>query len=131
MDKTVLQSQKLAKPAGIFSSGVQVRAGNLIFVSGQVARNGAGETVGPGDIRVQTRQVLENVKAVLEAAGATMDDIVKVTVFVIDVTQLAAIHEVRAEYFKRDYPASTLVEVNSLVSPDLMIEIEAIAVTAA
>jgi reactive intermediate/imine deaminase len=96
-----------------------------------VARNGAGETVGPGDIRVQTRQVLENVKAVLEAAGATMDDIVKVTVFVIDVTQLAAIHEVRAEYFKRDYPASTLVEVNSLVSPDLMIEIEAIAVTAA
>jgi reactive intermediate/imine deaminase len=131
MDKTVLQSQKLAKPAGIFSSGVQVRAGNLIFVSGQVARNGAGETVGPGDIRVQTRQALENVKAVLEAAGATMDDIVKVTVFVIDVTQLAAIHEVRAEYFKRDYPASTLVEVKSWVSPDLMIEIEAIAVTAA
>ena len=130
MDKTVLQSQKLAKPAGIFSPGVKVGAGNLIFVSGQVARNAAGEIVGEGDIRAQTRQAIENVKAVLEAAGATIDDIVKVTVFVTDVTQLAAIHEVRAEYFKRDYPASTLVEVKGLVSPELLIEIEAIAVTA-
>lgn len=129
MDKTVLQSPKLAKPAGIFSPGVKVGAGNLIFVSGQVARNAAGEIVGQGDIRAQTRQALENVKAVLEAAGARLDDIVKVTVFVTDVTQFAAIHEVRAEYFKRDYPASTLVEVKGLVSPELLIEIEAIAVT--
>jgi enamine deaminase RidA (YjgF/YER057c/UK114 family) len=60
-----------------------------------------------------------------------MDEIVRVTVFVTDVSHLHAIHEVRAEYFKRDYPASTLVEVKSLVSPDLMIEIDAIAVTAA
>jgi 2-iminobutanoate/2-iminopropanoate deaminase len=131
MEKRLLQSSKLAKPAGIFSSGVKVPAGHLIFVSGQVARNAAGETVGKGDIRAQTRQTLENVKAVLEAAGATMDDIVKVTVFVTDVSHLQAIHEVRAEYFRRDYPASTLVEVKSLVSPELMIEIEAIAVTPA
>ena len=130
MDKTVLQSRKLAKPSGIFSPGIKVGAGNLIFVSGQVARNAAGEIVGRGDIRAQTRQALENVKAVLEAAGATLDDIVKVTVFVTDVTQLAAIHEVRAEYFTRDYPASTLVEVKGLVSPELLIEIEAIAATA-
>jgi 2-iminobutanoate/2-iminopropanoate deaminase len=131
MEKTLLQSPKLAKPAGIFSSGVKVPAGHLIFVSGQVARNAAGETVGKGDIRAQTRQALENVRAVLEAAGATLDDIVKVTVFVTDVSHLSAIHEVRAEYFKHDYPASTLVEVKGLVSPDLMIEIEAIAVTPA
>jgi reactive intermediate/imine deaminase len=129
MQKTVVRSDKLAKPAGIFSPGVKVPAGELIFVSGQVARNAAGETVGRGDIRAQTRQALDNVKAVLEAAGATIDDIVKVTVFVTDVRHLAAIHEVRAEYFRQDYPASTLVEVKSLVSPELMIEIEAIAVT--
>ncbi len=129
MQKTIVRSDKLAKPAGIFSPGVKVPAGQLIFVSGQVARNAAGETVGRGDIRAQTRQVLENVKAVLEAAGATIDDIVKVTVFVTDVRHFAAIHEVRAEYFRQDYPASTLVEVKSLVSPELMIEIEAIAVT--
>ena len=131
MPKTILQSAKLARPAGIFSPGVKVPAGRLIFVSGQVARNAAGETVGKGDIRAQTRQTLENVKAVLEAAGATLDDVVKVTVFVTDVSHFKAIHEVRAEYFTRDYPASTLVEVKSLVSPDLMIEIEAIAVTSA
>jgi 2-iminobutanoate/2-iminopropanoate deaminase len=131
MQKTIIQSSRLAKPAGIFSSGVKVPAGQLIFVSGQVARNATGETIGRGDIRAQTQQTLENVKAVLEAAGATMDEIVKVTVFVTDVSHLAAIHEVRAEYFTRDYPASTLVEVKSLVSPDLMIEIEAIAVTSA
>lgn len=131
MPKTILHSEKLAPPAGIFSPGVKVPAGQMIFVSGQVARNAAGETIGRGDIRAQTRQALENIKAVLESAGATMDDIVKVTVFVTDVSHLAAIHEVRAEYFQRDYPASTLVEVKSLVSPELMIEIEAIAVTSA
>ncbi len=131
MAKTILESPKLSKPAGIFSSGVKVPAGQMVFVSGQVARNAQGETVGKGDIRAQTRQTMENVKAVLESAGATMDDVVKVTVFVTNVEeQLAAIHEVRAEYFKSDYPASTLVEVKSLVSKDLLIEIEAIAVIA-
>ncbi len=129
MAKTILESPKLSKPAGIFSSGVKVPAGQLVFVSGQVSRNAQGETVGKGDIRAQTRQTMENVKAVLESAGATMDDVVKVTVFVTNVEeQLAAIHEVRAEYFKSDYPASTLVEVKSLVTKDLLIEIEAIAV---
>ena len=101
----------------------------MVFVSGQVGRNAQGE-VAKGDIRAQTRQALENVKAVLEAAGATMDDIVKVTVFVTDVAeQYAPIHEVRAEFFKKDYPASTLVEIKALAGPDLLIEIEAIAVT--
>ncbi len=87
--------------------------------------------MGKGDIRAQTTQTMENVKTVLEAAGATIDDVVKVTVYVTNVKeQLAAIHEVRAQYFKTDYPASTLVEVKSLVSEDLLIEIEAIAVVA-
>ena len=129
MAKKILESPKLSKPAGIFSSGVSVTAGRLVFVSGQVSRNAQGETVGKGDIRAQTTQTMENVKAVLEAAGATIDDVVKVTVFVTNVKDdLAAIHEVRSQYFKSDYPASTLVEVKSLVSEDLLIEIEAIAV---
>ena len=85
--------------------------------------------MGKGEIRAQTTQTMENVKTVLEAAGATIDDVVKVTVFVTNVKDdLAAIHEVRAKYFKSDYPASTLVEVKSLVGEDLPIEIEAIAV---
>ena len=130
MAKTVLVSPVLMTPAGIMSHGTKASAGNMVFVSGQVARNAQGETVGKGDIEAQTRQVLENVKSVLAAGGATMDDVVKVTVFVTDVGDYAAIHKVRGEYFKTDYPASTMVEVKALVNRDLMIEIEAIAVTA-
>ena len=101
----------------------------MVFVSGQVSRNAQGEIVGKGDIEAQTRQVLENVKSVLTTGGATMEDVVKVTVFVTDVGNYSAIHKVRGEYFKSDYPASTMVEIKALVNPDLLIEIEAIAVT--
>lgn len=131
MAKTILHSPKVSATRGIMSQGVKVPAGNLVFVSGQVARNAQGELVGLGDIKAQTRQTLENVRSVLEAAGATMDDVVKVTVFVTNVAEhFSQIHEVRAEFFKKDYPASTLVEVRSLANKDLLIEIEAIAVTA-
>ena len=129
MPKTILESPKLSKPSGVFSSGVKVPAGQLVFVSGQVARNAQGETVGKGDIKAQTRQVLENIKSVLEAAGATMDDVVKVSVFVTNLEEhFSQIHEVRAQYFKQDYPASTMVEVKALASKELLIEIEAVAV---
>ena len=131
MAKTILQSPNISVSRGIMSQGVSVPAGNMVFVSGQVARNAAGELVGKGDIKAQTRQALENVKSVLETAGATMEDVVKVTVFVTNVVEhYTQIHEARAEYWKSDYPASTMVEIRSLVSPDMLIEIEAIAVTA-
>ena len=113
-----------------FSNGVKVSGGEMLFVSGQLAKVDS-ELVGKGDIKAQTRQTLENVKSVLETAGATMDDVVKVTVFVTNVAEhFSQIHEVRAEFFEKDYPASTLVEVRSLANKDLLIEIEAIAVTA-
>ncbi len=129
MAKTILESPKLSRPKGVFSAGVKVPAGNLVFVSGQVARNAQGETVGKGDIKAQTRQVMENVKTVLEAAGATLDDVVKVGVFVTNLEEhFSQIHEVRAQYFKRDYPASTMVEVKALTDKELLIEIEAVAV---
>ena len=129
MAKTILTSPTLVTPAGIMSHGVKAPVGNMVFTSGQVARNAQGEIVGKGDIKVQTRQALENIKSVLETGGATMEDIVKLTVFVTNVEHFSQIHEVRAEYFKTDYPASTLVEITALVHPDMLIEIEAIAVT--
>jgi 2-iminobutanoate/2-iminopropanoate deaminase len=130
MSKTVLVSPILATPNGIMSHGVAVPAGKMVFVSGQVSRNPQGEIVGIGDIRTQTRQVLENMISVLAQGGATMDDVVKVTVFVTNVAEhYSDIHEIRAEYFPTDYPASTMVEVKALVQPELLIEIEAIAVT--
>lgn len=129
MAKTILVSPILATPNGIMSHGVEVPAGKMIFVSGQVARNSRGEIVGKGDIAAQTRQVLENMKSVLAQGGATMDDVVKVTVFVTNVAEhYSQIHQVRAEFFPKDYPASTMVEVKALVQPELMIEIEAVAV---
>ena len=126
MDKSILLSDKVAEPFGIFSQGVKME--NMVFVSGQVSKNSKGEVVGKGDIRAQTKQCLENLKHVLEAGGATLDNVVKVTVYVTDMEDLRAIHEVRAEYFKEKYPASTLVEVNGLATQGCMIEIEAIAI---
>ena len=129
MAKTILESPKLSRPSGVFSPGVKVPAGQIVFVSGQVARNAQGETVGKGDIKAQTRQVLENIKSVLEAAGATMDDVVKIGVFVTNLEEhFSQIHEVRSQYFKKDYPASTMVEVKALANKDLWIEIDAVAV---
>jgi 2-iminobutanoate/2-iminopropanoate deaminase len=126
MDKVILSSENVAKPFGIFSQGVKV--GNLVFVSGQISKNTKGEVVGKGDIRAQTRQCIENLKQVLEAGGATLENVVKVTVYVTDMENLKAIHEVRAQYFKEKYPASTLVEVSRLTTQECMIEIEAIAI---
>ena len=130
MAKKILQSAKLAASAGIMSHGVEVPVGKMVFVSGQVARGLDGNVVGVGDIYAQTRQVLHNMQAVLEESEATMDDVVKVTVFVTNLEEhLVASHEVRSEFFKNGYPASSLVEVSRLVHKDFLIEIEAIAVT--
>ena len=130
MAKKILHSAKLAASAGIMSHGVEVPVGKMVFVSGQVARDLDGNVVGVGDIYAQTRQVLHNMQAVLEESEATMDDVVKVTVFVTNLEEhLVASHEVRSEFFKNGYPASSLVEVSRLVHKDFLIEIEAIAVT--
>jgi enamine deaminase RidA (YjgF/YER057c/UK114 family) len=126
--KGLLQSRRLPNPAGIFAAGVKPPAGQLSFVSDQVTREAASDIVGQGDMfGGQTRQALKNARAILEAAGPTPDDIVKVTVFVTGVSHLSATHEGRAECFKRAYPVSPLVEFKSLVSPDRLVDIEAIA----
>ena len=129
MAKEILISDAVARPAGIMSPrhcracgsyGVRLRPGG---------RGVDGQLVGRGDIRAQTRKTLENLQSVLAEGGATMDDVVKVTVFVTNLAEhFSAIHEVRSEFFKSDYPASTLVEISRLVDPDMLIEIEAIAV---
>ena len=115
-----------------FSNAIKVdkaNLGSMLFISGQVSIGEKGEVVGKGNMRAQTRQTLENLKSALGQLGATLDDVVKVTLFVTDMTDFEAIHEVRREYFKKgNYPASTLVQVSRLIKEDLMIEIEAIAV---
>ena len=130
MSKEIVHSDKLSKPIGVFSQAVKVPAkGHLIFISGLTARDSSGNIVGKGDVRAQTRQVLQNLRAVLAEAGATLEDVVKVTVFIRNMERdFRPIHEVRGEFFPKNPPASTMVEVSRLVDPDHLIEIEAIAV---
>jgi len=123
-------TDKLANPFGVFSQAVKWVSDNedLIFVSGQVARNVTGEVVGVGDIKAQTVQAIENLKSVLQEAGATLEDVVKVTVYITDMKNLSQVHEVRGQYWKDKYPSSTLIEVKGFVNEDFLIEIEAVAI---
>jgi reactive intermediate/imine deaminase len=117
----------LSTPTG-YTHVVEVKRGRTVYIAGQVALDRSGKLVGSGDFRAQTRQVLENVKAALAAAGASFDNVVKVTTFVTDISQIQVLRELRAEYYSVDPPASTLVQVVQLALPEFMIEIEAIAV---
>ena len=129
--KTQISSLHLAQPNGHFSHATLVDApGKMLFISGMTARAADGSITGIGDIEAQTRQVCENLKAACEAADATLDDIVRVDVYVRNIEHFEIIHKVRREYFKAPVPASTMVEVAKMVKPDYLIEISAIAVLA-
>ena len=131
MPKREVSSDAIRKPAGVFSQATVVEAkGKLVFISGMTARRPDGSIAGVGDISGQTRQVCENIKAAVEAAGGTLDDVCRVDVFVRNMEHFDAIHKVRREYFKPPLPASTMVEVTKMVSADYLIEINAIAVVA-
>ncbi len=116
----------MAEPISHFAH--VVRAGRMVFVSGCVASDGQGRTVGGMDPVAQARQVHENLKKCLGAAGATFADVCKVTVFVRNMAHREAINTVRKEYFGASRPASTLVEISRFVRDDLLLEIEATAV---
>jgi 2-iminobutanoate/2-iminopropanoate deaminase len=131
MPKTQIVSAKIRQPSGHFSHAVTTAArGRLVFISGMTARRADGSIAGVGDIEAQTRQVCENVKAAVEQAGGTMDDICRVDVYVRNMEHFDRIHKVRREYFSAPAPASTMVEVCKMTSPDYLIEINAIAVVA-
>jgi 2-iminobutanoate/2-iminopropanoate deaminase len=127
--KRQVTSDKIRQPSGHFSQATVIEArGKLVFISGMTSRKADGTIAGIGDIEVQTRQVCENLKAAVEAAGGTMDDIVRVDVYVRNMEHFDQIHKVRREYFKAPAPASTMVEICKMTSPDYLIEINAIAV---
>ena len=128
MPKKQLTSQRLRQPSGHFSQATMIEAkGRLVFISGMTARRPDGSIAGVGNIEEQTKQVCENLKAAVEEAGGTLDDICRVDVYVRNMEHFDAIHKVRREYFKAPAPASTMVEVCKMTSPDYLIEINAIA----
>jgi 2-iminobutanoate/2-iminopropanoate deaminase len=126
MSRREIRVDGLAEPISHFTDAVQ--AGGLLFISGIVPVDGAGRLVGGEDVVAQTRQVFENMHAVLAAAGCGFEDVVKVTVFLTDIDDRPLINPVRQETFGTTRPASTLVEVSRLAVEGAKVEIEAVAV---
>jgi reactive intermediate/imine deaminase len=125
MKREEFRVEGLAEPISHFTDAV--RAGDLFFVSGIVAVDAEGNLVGGDDVVAQARQVFENMRAVLAAAGCGFEDVVKVTVFLTDVDDRARINPLRQEAFGSARPASTLVEVSRLAVPGAKVEVEAVA----
>ena len=125
MKREEIRVDGLAEPISHFTHAV--RAGDLLFVSGVVAVDRDGRLVGGDDVVAQTRQVFENLRAVLSAAGCGFEDVVKVTVFLTDIDERPLINPVRQEVFGDTRPASTLVEVPRLAVEGARVEIECVA----
>ncbi|MDO8300175.1 RidA family protein [Lacisediminimonas sp.] len=126
--KQVVEVSGLPKPRGVWSVAVTATPGRLVFVSGLLSKDSDGEVVGIGDMAAQMEQVLKNLELAMQSAGGTLDDIVRVDLYTRDISKFAEIHAVRARYFKKDPPASTMVEVSALTDPRCLIELTAIAV---
>lgn len=128
--KTHLNPDGVNKPA-TYSQVVVVNKGTMIFTAGIVANDEAGNIIGKGDLAAQTKQVFDNLLKILSAAGADFKDVVKLTYYVVNYKpeQVTTIRQIRANYLpETNKPASTLVGVQSLYHPDVLIEVEAIAV---
>lgn len=122
----LIRAEGLSEPISHYSDAV--RAGDTVYVSGQAGVDARGRLVGAGDVVAQTRQVLENMKAVLAAAGATLDDVVKVTVYLANCADRPKVNEVRKAYFGANRPASTLIGINEFAIEGMLVEIDAVAV---
>lgn len=130
MDTQFINPTELMTPRG-FTHVVASRPGKTIYISGQTAVEANGEIVGKGDLRVQTEKTYANLQFALNAAGANFEDVVKINIYVLNLTSQAVgiIREVRTKYYSPTHPpASTLVGVPALAVDGLLIEIEAIAV---
>ena len=123
-----INPEGMHRPTG-YTHVVEVTAGRPVYIAGQVALDGAGELVGPGDVAAQARQVFENLQAALGSVGAGFEQVVKLTVYLVDASQMPAVREVRDRYVDTARPpASTAVEVRRLVRDDLLVEVEAVAI---
>jgi 2-iminobutanoate/2-iminopropanoate deaminase len=123
-EKTIVTSQAAPKAIGPYSLGVW--AGDLLFVSGQTPTDPATGAIVDGDVVAQAHQAIRNVRAVLQAAGLDLADVVKSTLFIKDMNEFARINEVYASYFTPPYPARSCVEVARLPK-DVLVELEVVA----
>ncbi|MBO4591293.1 MAG: RidA family protein [Eubacterium sp.] len=122
--KKIIATDKAPAAIGPYSQAVQI--GNLLFTSGMIPIDPATNTLVEGGIEVQAERALENVKALLEASGTSLDKVVKTVVFIKNMDDFAKVNEIYAKYFTKDFPARSCVEVARLPK-DVLIEMEAIA----
>jgi 2-iminobutanoate/2-iminopropanoate deaminase len=129
MKKQKINSENFAKRLGAYSHGISVEIGDtkLIFTTGQIAFDKNGVVVFPGDAAKQAEYIYKQLDEILHEAGASLDDVVKTTVYVKNMADFSKISPVRNKYLKNSEPVSTLVEVNNFVKDGCMVEIEVIA----
>ncbi|OGP26204.1 MAG: hypothetical protein A2038_10705 [Deltaproteobacteria bacterium GWA2_57_13] len=128
MGKKTLNPEGMPIPRGSYCQVAIAKPGRMVFIAGNTASDPEGNVVGVGDIRAQTRYTLEKLKRGVEAAGGTVQDIVSMTVFTTDARYHPAVNEVRREFLGSDFPTSTMVQIVALARPELLVEINAIAV---
>lgn len=126
-DRQAIRLRTEPDPLAPFFISQGFRVGNVIHLSGQAAITPEGELVGVGDFDAQAEQTFRNIQQVLETAGSSLDKVFKVTIYLTDMSHFPRIVELRQHWFSAPYPADTIVEVKSLALPELMIEIEALA----
>jgi 2-iminobutanoate/2-iminopropanoate deaminase len=131
MARQQVKSDKIIDPGAHFSQAIAVQAkGVMVFISGMTARRADGKISGIGDVEEQTRQVCENLKNAIEAAGGTMADICRVDVYLRNIGDSERVNKVRRELFGTPAPASTIVEVSKLATPEFLVMMNAIAIVA-
>ncbi len=127
MATDAIQIKTNPDPYETFNIAQAYKAGDFIFISGQAALDLEGNIVGEGDFDAQAVQAFENLRAVLAAGGSGMEKLIKVTIYVTDMANFESVVTIRERYFSPPWPADTLVEVSALALPELMIEIEGVA----
>jgi reactive intermediate/imine deaminase len=128
MAKSVIQVMGMHSPTAPYSLALETRGNRTLYISGQGPVDGHGNLVGKHDIHKQTVQVFENIKMLVEAAGGSLDDVVKLGIFVTDIGYRETITKVRRHYLHNPFPTATMVEIVKLASSDWLVEIEAVAV---
>jgi 2-iminobutanoate/2-iminopropanoate deaminase len=128
MGKTTLNPEGLPVPRGSYSLVAVAQPGRMVFIAGQTASDPEGNVVGVGDVRAQTRYIIQKIQRAVEAVGGTINDVVAMNVFTTDVRYHRDINETRREVLGSNFPTSTMVQVVALARPELLLEINAIAI---
>ena len=126
MAREIIQPASVHSTAGVGYSHV-AKAGDTVYIAGQIALDAGGNLLGKGDVEAQTEQVYANLQAILEELGGSLDDIVKLTTYLTERSHLEAFRRVRNRFFSDVFPPNTLLFVSGLAHPDYLVEIEAVA----